>query len=92
MVGNAGVAEVMLFDLADRSFTTPVLLPDLMPQPNRLSVHLIHGEKTYFWTTIRGEFVCRMRVPGIGPSSTARCATRASRRCRRARSRWAIRR
>jgi hypothetical protein len=57
MVGNAGIAEVMLFDLADRTFTTPVLLPDLMPQPNRLSVSFIHGEKTYFWTTIRGEFV-----------------------------------
>jgi hypothetical protein len=57
MVGNAGVGEVMLFDVADRSFSTPVFLPDLMPQPNRLSVHFIHGEKTYFWTTIRGEFV-----------------------------------
>jgi hypothetical protein len=57
MVGNAGVAEVMLFNLADRAFTTPVFLPDLMPQPNRLAVHLVHGEKSFFWTTIRGEFV-----------------------------------
>ena len=57
MVGNAGLGEVMLLNVADRAFTPPVAVPDLMPQPNRLSVHLVRGETALLWTTIRGEFV-----------------------------------
>ncbi len=62
MVVNGGAgdmhqAEVMLFDLNDRSFTTPVLMPDTMPPPNRLAVHSIQGDKVYWWITIRGDFV-----------------------------------
>jgi hypothetical protein len=57
MVANAGMGEVMLFNLSDRAFTPPVTVPDLMPQPNRLAVDLIQGEKAFLWTTIRGEFV-----------------------------------
>lgn len=57
MVANAGMGEVMLFNLSDRAFTPAVTVPDLMPQPNRLSVNLIRGETAFLWTTIRGEFV-----------------------------------
>jgi hypothetical protein len=57
LVGNAGVEEVMLFNLADRDFTPPVTLPDTMPHVNRLDVHLVRRESTLLWTTIRGEFV-----------------------------------
>ncbi len=57
MVGNAGLGEVMLLNVADRAFTPPVSVPDLMPQPNRLAVHLVRGETALLWTTIRGEFV-----------------------------------
>lgn len=64
MVANAGMAEVMLFKLTDRSFTPPVQVPDLMPQPNRLSVDLIEGETTFFWSTIRGEFVTQSIANG----------------------------
>jgi hypothetical protein len=75
MVGNAGVAEVMLFNLDDRAFTTPVFVPDLMPQPNRLSVHLIHGEKTFFWATIRGEFVLQNARTGDWDKSNSSVAS-----------------
>lgn len=57
MVGNAGLGEVMLLNVADRAFTPPASVPDLMPQANRLSVHLVRGETALLWTTIRGEFV-----------------------------------
>jgi hypothetical protein len=57
MVANAGMGEVMLFNLSDRAFTPAITVPDLMPQPNRLSVDLIQGETAFLWTTIRGEFV-----------------------------------
>jgi len=57
MVGNAGLGEVMLLNVADRAFTPPIAVPDLMPQPNRLAVHLVRGETALLWTTIRGEFV-----------------------------------
>jgi hypothetical protein len=64
MVGNAGLGEVMLFKLTDRSFTPPVVVPDLMPQENRLAIGLINGEKTFFWSTIRGEFVTQSANTG----------------------------
>jgi hypothetical protein len=64
MVGNAGIAEVMMFNLADRTFTPPMLLPDLMPQANRLAVYLVQGEKGFFWCTIRGEFVIQSALTG----------------------------
>lgn len=57
MVGNAGLGEVMLLNVADRAFTPPIAVPDLMPQSNRLAVHLVRGETALLWTTIRGEFV-----------------------------------
>jgi len=57
MVGNAGADEVMLFNVTDRAFTPPIMIPDLMPQPNRLAIQLVRGEKTILWTTIRGDFV-----------------------------------
>lgn len=58
MVGNAGgIDEVMLFNLNDRAFTPPVLVPDLAPLPNRLAINLVKGEKTILWTTIRGQFI-----------------------------------
>ncbi len=57
MVGNAGAEQVMLFTVADRTFTPPVVIPDTMPQVNRLSVTLMKGETALLWTTIRGEFV-----------------------------------
>ncbi|MBN2303227.1 MAG: hypothetical protein JXQ72_02040 [Anaerolineae bacterium] len=57
LVMNAGEGEVMLFNLADRTFTPPVVVPDKMPQVNRDSVYLVQGEAAYLWTTIRGEFV-----------------------------------
>lgn len=57
MVANAGLGEVMLFNLSDRGFTPPVALPDTMPALNRLAVLLIRGESQYLWTTIRGDFV-----------------------------------
>jgi hypothetical protein len=56
MVGNAGVKEVMLFTLVNRSFSPPVRVPDNMPLENRLSVHIMQGDQTFFWSTIRGEF------------------------------------
>ncbi len=57
MVGNAGADEVMLFNLNDRAFTTPVSVPDLAPAPNRLAVRLIRGGTAFLWVTIRGNFV-----------------------------------
>lgn len=75
MVGNAGLGEVMLFKLADRSFTPPVVVPDLMPQPNRLAVGLISGEKTFFWSTIRGEFVTQSVTTGDWEKLTSSVAT-----------------
>jgi len=58
MVGNAGgTDEVMVFTLADKSFTPPVAVPALAMPLNRLSVHLVQGETAYLWTTIRGDFV-----------------------------------
>jgi len=57
MVGNAGVLEAMLFNLADRSFSSPVLVPDVASELNRLAITLIKGEKSILWTTIRGDFV-----------------------------------
>lgn len=56
MVQNRGGGEIMLFNLADRTFTPVMHIPDKMPLDNRLSVNLIKGESAYLWTTIRGEF------------------------------------
>ncbi len=57
MVANRGFGEVMLLTLSDRAFTPLVPVPDLMPQSNRLAVHLVRGESALLWTTIRGDFV-----------------------------------
>jgi hypothetical protein len=57
MVLNAGGAEVMLFNLADKTFTPPVTIPDRAPQENRLAVYPIRDETDFLWITIRGEFV-----------------------------------
>ncbi len=57
MVANRGFGEVMLLTLSDRAFTPPIPVPDLMPGPNRLAVHLVRGESALLWTTIRGDFV-----------------------------------
>ena len=57
MVANKGGGEVMLYDLNDLDFTTPVVLPDLMPAPNRLAVDLMRGDTAFLWATIRGDFV-----------------------------------
>lgn len=57
MVANRGFGEVMLLSLNDRAFSPPLPVPDIMPQPNRLAVHLVRGESALLWTTIRGEFV-----------------------------------
>ena len=56
MVGNAGLAEVMLFDVGDRSFSPVILVPDKMPQVNLLAVYPVEGETALLWATIRGEF------------------------------------
>lgn len=56
MVANAGMGEVMLLDVASRDFTSRVVVPDRMPQPNRLAVYIVRGETEFFWATIRGEF------------------------------------
>lgn len=56
MVANAGEGEVMLFDLPTRDFTSRVIVPDLMPLPNRLAVHIMRSEDTFLWATIRGNF------------------------------------
>lgn len=60
LVGNGGVEEVMLFSLADRAFTDPILVPDQMPRANRLDVDLVKGESELLWSTIRGEFVMQV--------------------------------
>ncbi|MBN1967161.1 MAG: hypothetical protein JW910_21080, partial [Anaerolineae bacterium] len=57
MVGNAGTSDVMLLNVADRAFTSPIVLPDIMLRPNRLAVHLVQGESVLLWATIRGDFV-----------------------------------
>lgn len=75
MVFNAGYGEVMLFDVNDRTFTTPVFLPDLMPRANRLSVDLIKGEKQFLWTTIRGDFVTQSARTGDWTRLTSQVAT-----------------
>jgi hypothetical protein len=56
MVYNAGRAEVMLFDLADKTFSPPAPLPDLAPQANRLAAYPIRGDTYFLWVTIRGDF------------------------------------
>ncbi|MCZ7541401.1 MAG: SH3 domain-containing protein [Anaerolineae bacterium] len=57
LVANRGFDEVMLLTLSDRTFSPLLPVPDLMPQPNRLAVHLVRGESALLWTTIRGDFV-----------------------------------
>jgi len=57
MVGNSGWGEVMLLNVIDRSFTPPVVVPEMMPRVNRLGVLLMRGDQTYLWSTIRGDFV-----------------------------------
>jgi len=57
LVANRGFGEVMLLTLSDRAFSPLLPVPDLMPQPNRLAVHLVRGESALLWTTIRGDFV-----------------------------------
>ncbi len=75
MVFNAGYGEVMLFNVSDRTFTTPVFLPDLMPRANRLSVDLITGEKQFLWATIRGEFVVQSARTGDWTELASQVAT-----------------
>lgn len=88
MVGNAGLGEVMLLNVADRSFTPPVVIPDAMIPGNRLAVELIQGEAAYLWSTIRGEFVVQnarsgdwtalasdLAVTGIAPERVQAFAT-----------------
>jgi hypothetical protein len=57
MVGNGGLEEVMFLSVNDRSFTPPIAVPDNAAVLNRLSVHLVNGQTTLLWTTIRGEFI-----------------------------------
>ncbi len=57
LVANRGFGEVMLLTLSDRAFSPLLPVPDLMPQLNRLAVHLVRGESALLWTTIRGDFV-----------------------------------
>ncbi|MBI5959636.1 MAG: hypothetical protein HY866_12920 [Chloroflexi bacterium] len=75
LVGNAGIAEVMLFTLSDRSFTPPVGVPDLTPLANRLMVGLIGGEKTLLWATIRGEFLTQSVSSGQWTKLTSEVAS-----------------
>jgi len=57
LVENAGGQEVMLLNVSDRDFSPRIDIPDMMPQPNRLAVHLLRGESMLLWTTIQGVFV-----------------------------------
>lgn len=58
IVGNAGgTSEVMVFNTGDKGFTPPVGVPEMAMPLNRLSVHLVQGETSYLWTTIRGDFI-----------------------------------
>ncbi|MBN1681179.1 MAG: hypothetical protein JW966_12910 [Anaerolineae bacterium] len=57
MVLNAGEEDVLLFNVADRDFSPPIVLPDMADRDNRLAVFLMRGEQTILWATIRGDFV-----------------------------------
>ncbi|NDJ76659.1 MAG: hypothetical protein GYB65_10405 [Chloroflexi bacterium] len=74
LVGNGGVAEVMLFALEDRSFGSRIAVPDQMPLNNRLAVHLVKSDTALLWTTIRGEFAVQNVVSGDWRSLTASVA------------------
>ncbi|MBN1201963.1 MAG: hypothetical protein JXJ20_08925 [Anaerolineae bacterium] len=75
LVGNAGYEEVMLFNVADRTFGTPVAVPDVMPQVNRLSVNLFRDETELLWATIRGDFVTQDLVYGDWSQLTSAVST-----------------
>lgn len=78
MVANAGAGEVMVLNVADRAFTPPVRVPDLMPPVNRFSVHLVQGETVFLWTTIRGDFVTQAVETGRWDELASTVATTGS--------------
>lgn len=49
--------KVMLFNLADRSVTSPVAVPDKEPEDTWYSVHLVQDDTAYLWTTYFGKFM-----------------------------------
>lgn len=75
LVANRGGGEVMLYDLNARDFSPRVVLPDPVPAVNRLAVHLVRGESSYLWVTIRGDFILQSVERGTWERMQSQVAT-----------------